>query len=197
MKIIGITGGVGAGKSAILDYIEDNYNALILKADEVAHQLMEPGTACYAALQAILPAEAFQKDGHLDRAVLAKLMFSSENLRIRMNGIVHPAVKVYIRECIAREQALGRLDYLVIEAALLIEERYDEICDQLWYIYTSEENRRQRLIESRGYSKEKITQIFASQLPEAEYRRKCQAVIDNNGELADTFIEVRRAFEQE
>lgn len=193
MKVIGITGGVGAGKSVILDYIEKNYNARVLKADDIAHDLMEPGTGCYESLKRILPRQAFSEDGHLNRHVLAQMMFERENLRNEINGIVHPAVKVYIIDAIAKEREIGALDYLVVEAALLIEDHYDEICDELWYIFTSRENRKQRLMESRGYSQEKVEQIFASQLSEEEYRRHCKVVIDNNGTMEAAFLQIDTA----
>ena len=158
MKFIGITGGVGAGKSAILEYIAEHYNAKVMLADEIAHDLMMPGT---------------------------------------MNGIVHPAVREYILEVYEAEKTKGALDFLILEAALLIEEHYDEICDELWYIYTSEENRRERLRENRGYSDEKIDGIFASQLTEEEYRRHCVKVIDNNGSVEDTNLQLVKIFNEE
>lgn len=195
MKIIGITGGVGAGKSAILDYIEENFRARVLKADEIAHTLMEPGSRCYQNLREELPAEAFSGEGRWNRSVLAELMFSKPSLREKINGIVHPAVKVYIIDTIRKEREINGLDYLVIEAALLIEDHYDEICDELWYVFTSEENRRHRLMESRGYSPQKIQEIFKSQLSEGEYRRHCQHVIDNNGTKEETFRQIRIALE--
>ena len=89
------------------------------------------------------------------------------------------------------------LKILVLEAALLIEEHYDEICDELWYIYTSEENRRARLKRSRGYSDEKISEMFESQLCENEYRRHCKVVIDNNGTTEETIAQVRTIIENE
>lgn len=196
MKVIGITGGVGAGKSAILDYIEENFAAKVLKADEIAHELMEPGTRCYDSLAKLLPEEAFLENGQLNRPELAKLMFSQENLRREINGIVHPAVKVYIIDNIAKEREIGTLEYLMIEAALLIEDHYDEICDELWYIYTSQENRRHRLMENRGYSEEKIAQIFASQLSEEEYRKHCKVVIDNNKTKEAAFLQVMQALQK-
>ena len=196
MRVIGITGGVGAGKSAILDYIEANYNARVLKADQIAHDLMEPFTDCYQALRELLPKEVFSSDGRLDRQALAALLFSRDNLREKINSIVHPAVKVYIIDTISKEQEIGTLDYLVIEAALLIEEHYEEICDELWYIYASKEIRRQRLMESRGYSEEKIAQIFESQLDEDEYRRHCSVVIDNNKTIEDAFHEIAQALKE-
>ena len=73
---------------------------------------------------------------------------------------------------------------------MLIEEHYDEICDELWYIYTSEENRRERLKLNRGYSDEKIDNIFASQLPESTYREVCKEEIDNNHLPEDAFSQI-------
>ena len=102
-----------------------------------------------------------------------------------MNGIVNPAVKAYLIAEAKRERQEGTLALLVLEAALLIEEHYDEICDELWYIYTREEIREARLMESRGYSREKVQQIFSSQLKEAEYRKHCSVVIDNNEGLEE------------
>ena len=80
-----------------------------------------------------------------------------------------------------------------MEAALLIEEHYDEICDELWYIYTREEIREARLMESRGYSREKVQQIFSSQLKEAEYRKHCSVVIDNNEGLEEMHRQIDAA----
>ena len=98
---------------------------------------------------------------------LATVIFSDEKKRDALNGIVHPAVKKYIRTVADTERENGVLKILVLEAALLIEEHYDEICDELWYIYTSEKNRRERLKLNRGYSDEKKLTIF---LP-ASFRR--------------------------
>lgn len=197
MQVIGITGGVGAGKSAILDYLEKNYKVKNLIADEIAHDLMKPGTECYEKLLRVLPAEVYQEDNEsIDRKALAKELFSSTELREKVNSIVHPAVKQFIRDEIAEQQKMEALDYLVIEAALLIEDHYDEICDELWYIYTSEEQRKKRLIENRGYSEEKVEQIFQSQLSEEVYRQKCQIVIDNNGTREETFYQIAQVMKQ-
>ena len=107
-----------------------------------------------------------------------------------LNNVVHPAVKDYVIQQFEAEKNKGKLQILVIEAALLIEEHYDEICDELWYIYTDEKNRRLRLKESRGYSDEKIDNILASQLSEVEYRAHCSVVIDNNGDITKTYEQI-------
>ena len=204
MKFIGITGGVGAGKSAILSYMASKPRTKVLLADEIAHQLMEPGTECYEKI-----VEAFSGEDILDipenvlpdssqkspfhRGKLAQVIFSDDEKREKMNAIVHPAVKEFVRREYEKEQSENKLDLFVLEAALLIEENYDEICDELWYIYTSEENRRARLKASRGYSDEKIDQIFASQLSEMEFRSATAVTIDNNGMLEETCQQIEKA----
>ena len=171
MKFIGITGGVGAGKSAVLDYLATKPGVRVMLADEIAHELMEPGTDCYEQIRQAFPEhDIYKEDGHFDRIKLAKVIFSDENKRAGMNGIVHPAVKAYVIAEAKRERQEGTLALLVLEAALLIEEHYDEICDELWYIYTREEIREA---------------IFSSQLKEAEYRKHCSVVIDNNEGLEE------------
>ena len=133
MKFIGITGGVGAGKSAVLDYLATKPGVRVMLADEIAHELMEPGTDCYEQIRQAFPEhDIYKEDGHFDRIKLAKVIFSDENKRAGMNGIVHPAVKAYVIAEAKRERQEGTLALLVLEAALLIEEHYDEICDELW-----------------------------------------------------------------
>jgi len=192
MKFIGITGGVGAGKSAILDYLKNKPDTKVMLADEIAHELMVPGTQCYDRLKAEFGTEdIYQKDGFFDRIKLAQVIFSDNEKRKKLNGIVHPAVRKYVIGQAAYERKEGKIKLLVLEAALLIEEHYDEICDELWYIYTSEENRRIRLKKQRNYSDEKISEIFNSQLADEKFRKACRVVIDNNGtiEAAEAQIE--------
>ena len=198
MRFIGITGGVGAGKSEIMGYLAKKPDTRVVLADEIAHELMSPGTACYDKISETFGTEdIFLPQGGLDRGKLAAVIFSDEAKRRQMNAIVHPAVRVYVETEAAREKQGGKRKLLVLEAALLIEEHYDEICDELWYIYTSEENRRARLKRSRGYSDEKISEMFESQLCENEYRRHCKVVIDNNGTTEETIAQVRTIIENE
>lgn len=182
MKFIGITGGVGAGKSAILDFIREHYRAKVVLADDLAKELMEPGTACHKKLLEAFGGDGvFDEAGVMDREKMAALLFTKPEKRQEMNAIVHPAVKEEILRQVAEEREKGELSYFFLEAALLIEEHYDAICDELWYIYTSEEKRRQRLEQNRGYSPERIERMMASQLPEQVFFEHCAVVIDNNG----------------
>ena len=194
MKFIGITGGVGAGKSAILDYLKNKPDTKVMLADEIAHELMMPGTQCYDRLKAEFGTEdIYQKDGFFDRIKLAQVIFSDDEKRKKLNGIVHPAVRKYVIGQAAYERKEGKIKLLVLEAALLIEEHYDEICDELWYIYTSEENRRIRLKKQRNYSDEKISEIFNSQLTDEKFRKACRGVIDNNGTIEAAAAQIEAA----
>lgn len=179
MKKIGITGGVGSGKSAVLDVFRNNYNSYVCVADEVAHILEGKGQDCYNELVETFGDGILDEEGNLDKKGFASIIFSSKENLEKVNAIIHPAVKRYILARIAEEEAKGT-DYFILEAALLIEDGYLEILDEIWYVYASEEVRRSRLKTSRGYSDEKIDSIMEKQMSEEEFRSKCHRVIDNN-----------------
>lgn len=178
MKIIGITGGIGTGKSLVLDYLKESYGAVCCQADEVAKRLQRKGTKCYKRIVEHFGEGILDEEGRLNRSRLAGIVFSNPaELRI-LNEIVHPAVKEKIKEQIRREEK-KESPVFVLEAALLIEDHYDAFCDELWYIYTDDETRKKRLIASRGYDEKKIQGIFSSQLPPSVFFEHCDRAIDN------------------
>jgi dephospho-CoA kinase len=195
MKVIGITGGIGAGKTAVLSYMEKNYNCRILLADEAAHQVKEPGETCYFRLVELLGKEILDEEGRINRQRMAEKIFASPGLLARVNGVIHPAVKERILSVIRRERKASVHDFLVIEAALLIEEGYLDVVDVMWYVHAGEETRRKRLKKSRGYSDEKIDSIMTKQLSEEQFRQYCQVVIDNDLSFEDTCRQVDQALE--
>ncbi len=190
MKVIGITGGVGSGKTQILTYLQKRTNCRVIVADRVAHELEEPGGVCYEQLVSVLGTQILAKDGTIDKAEMAAKIFGEKDLLGKINGIIHPAVRRYIVEAIAEEHEKGRLDYLFIEAALLIEEGYEEMVDEMWYIYAKEDVRRERLKASRGYSDEKIDSIMKVQLTEEAFYRHCNVVIDNSRALENAYQQI-------
>lgn len=196
MKVIGITGGVGSGKTALLSYISQKYNCRVLLSDEAAHQVKEPGGPCYDRLVALLSAEVLDSDGTISKSKMAERIFASKALLKQVNDIVHPAVRELIQRIIAEERTLLCHDFLFIEAALLIENGYLEILDEIWYIYAGEDVRRERLKTSRGYSDEKIDAIMASQLSEEEFRKYCSVVIDNSKALTVAQHEIDKRLEE-
>lgn len=181
-KIVGVTGGIGSGKSEVLAILNERFHSQNILADEVAHQLMEPGQKAYKQIIEQFGDGFLSEDGAIDRKAFAAFLFQSEEVRKQVNAIVHPLVKEEIR----RQAFASTADLVIVEAALLIEEEYQgDICEELWYVYTSREKRIQRLIKNRGYSREKCGSIMASQLSDEEFREHCQRVIDNNGDHRD------------
>lgn len=193
--VIGITGGVGAGKSQVLSILKEEYDAVLLIADDIAHTLMKPEESCYRQLVREFGETILKKDKTIDRPALSSMVFHQKELLQKLNQIVHPCVKDYIREQIAAVYAANPKQLIVIEAALLIEDHYDEICDEIWYVYADEETRRSRLKESRGYTDERISSMMKNQLSEEEFRRNCKKVIDNSKSLLKTREELQKALE--
>ena len=192
MITIGVTGGVGAGKSEILRYLDNNYSCRILMSDNAAKELEAPGGVLYEPLVRLLE-EADPEDGssgplllengEIDKKEMAARIFSDAQLLTKINELVHPAVNKYIREEIAREKKSGEKEFFILESALLIENGYDRILDSMWYIYCEESVRSSRLKASRGYSDEKIRSIMMSQVSEDVFRSHCDTVIDNTGDF--------------
>ena len=194
MKTIGITGGVGSGKSAILEYFRQRCDARIILADEAAHLLEEPGQPCYNKIVQAFGSGILQEPrpgAVIDKQKLAALLFQNDEALQTVNDIVHPEVKNYILAEIEKERQEGRA-YVIVEAALLLECGYLEILDEIWYVYAAAETRRKRLKESRGYSDARIDGIMASQLSEEEYRRRCHHVIDNDRSIEEAKEQVDR-----
>lgn len=180
MRVIGLTGGVGSGKTRILNLLRTDYQAEVILADEIAHELMEPRKEGFAAVTKALGKEIIGSDGAIDKKALAALIFNDEEKRKMVDGIIHPMVWNAIEEKISAFQ--GRL--LVVESAIMDQEN-DDSYDEMWYVYTSEENRMKRLLENRGYTRERSRQIMNSQPSEKEYRNRADRVIDNNGSIED------------
>ena len=197
MEVIGITGGVGCGKSAILSELEKNLNCVVLRADEAAMELEKKGGVCYFSLVDLLGEDVLSQDGEIDRIKMASLVFDNDDLLKKVNDIVHPAVKEYILDRIKYYEDCGNVDFFFLEAALLIECGYNSIVDQMWYIFANKEVRIKRLKESRNYSEQKIDAIMNSQLSEEEFRANSDFVIDNSNSLEDSIKQIYKRVNHE
>ena len=191
MKVLGITGGVGSGKSMVVDYITRTFRVRAIQADLVAHALMEPGGDCYERIAAYFGKEILKSDLTIDRKKLGAVVFADREKLKKLNSLVHPRVKEFIAAEIRKERDAGKTSLLVIEAALLIEDHYEVFCDEIWYVYAQKEVRRRRLVSMRGYSKEKVEQIMKNQLSDEEYRKYCHFIVDNSSDIVEnTFKQI-------
>jgi len=190
MKTIGITGGVGAGKSLILNYINSRYHAKIYMADHIANDLKEPGQSCYESVVDLLGRQILDADGRINKGKMAERIFENSELLKQVNEVIHPAVKEFVLEEIEKEKKKKEYDFFILEAALLIEEGYDKILDELWYIRAEEEIRHNRLRQSRNYTDEKIRDIMRNQFSDEIFRKHCKVIIDNNHDPEETYRQI-------
>ena len=195
MITIGITGGVGAGKSTVLDFLEQEYQAYVMKADEIGHLVMEPGQSCYKPVIALFGKQIIKNDKTIDRRLVSDVVFSHPDMLEKLNHIIHPAVKEYISRQLDLKKEEGQR-ICVVEAALLLEDHYEEFCDTIWYIHTDSEIRIRRLMESRGYTREKSMSIIASQAPEEFFRAHTDYVVTNNADLEETWQQIREGIKK-
>ncbi len=181
MVIIGITGGVGSGKSKVLYELKENYNAYVVECDKLAHELMLPGNIIYNKIIENFGDDIVEPNipHNIDRKKLGDIVFNNKEKLQLLNSITHPLVKETILSLIETHKLNGT-KLFVIEAALLIEDGYSEICDEIWYIWVDKEERINRLTESRGYTREKCISIFNNQKEDSYYKTYAKCTIDNS-----------------
>lgn len=183
MKVIGLTGGIGSGKSLVANILKEKYGAIILETDRIAKEQMEPGGVSYQEVVDYIGKEIVADDGTIDRSILAKIIFNDKEKRLKINQITHPKVLVEVQEEIEAMRQKGIVPYLIIETALMMEAQYEFTCDDIWYVYAPEEERRRRLKKERNYSDDKINAIFGNQSKEEAFRKAFAKVIENVGDI--------------
>ncbi len=189
--VIGITGGVGSGKSLVLEYLKENYPCRIYIADKIANDIKEPGSKINAKLTELLGDEILNEDGSVNKPVMAAKMFASEELTKKVNEIIHPAVKDYLVDSIESAKKDESIKYVFIEAALLIEAGYKDILDEIWYVRRPSDERFKSLSDSRGYTLEKTKSIMDKQLSDGDFARNSDRIIENDGTIDELYGKVK------
>ena len=180
--VIGVLGGVGSGKSTVLNDITSRYHAASISADEVGRDLMRPGRSVYFALKEVFGDTVLNEDGFIDKAKLSAIVFESPESQKKVNEIEHPLIRSEIERIIENTFE----DVIFLEAALLIEGGLKEMCDEIWMITAKPEVRIRRLMESRHYTRERCEQIMALQMDEQMFKRHANIRIDNSGPFEET-----------
>ncbi len=193
MVIIGVSGGVGAGKSRVLSYLQKEYQAQVERLDDIAKELLLPGGSNYWFYISLLGNDIVLPDQSLDKEKIAARIFADEKLLEQINEGINPAVRSALSARI-REAKMRGVGCFVVESALLFAEHYDAICDETWYIYADESIRRERLKASRGYDDARIDRIMQHQMSDAAFLKVCDAVIDNSGDFEATKEEIDRRY---
>lgn len=197
MKVIGVTGGVGCGKSTVLRFLKEQYHAYVIEADKVAHHVMEPGQEVYKKVVDEFGSQILMPDGKIDRNILGNLVFGEENRDKlnQLNAITHPGVIEKIKEELWKIKKEDKADLIVVESALLRESHFQQYCDEIWYIYADTSTRMERLMANRGYSRQQCENMIKKQESKEFYKENCTRMIDNTKEEAFTQLQIKKALE--
>lgn len=180
MLLVGLTGGLGAGKSTVAAMLAGR-GAVVVDADELARRAVEPGTPGLARVAEALGPEALAPDGSLDREAVARMVFEDEDRRRVLEGIVHPEVFRLLSEEVQRRR--GSDDVVVFDVPLLMETGLDESCDLVVVVDASLPNQLARARE-RGLNEREARARIAAQMDPEERRARADVVLENDGDLA-------------
>lgn len=186
MKVIGLTGGIGSGKSTVLNILKNDYNAIIMLADDIGKQTMIPGTETYNQMVAAFGTDILMPDGNIDTARLAGILMADENKLGIQNSIVHPYVIREIEDrltCLRKNEREGQNVLAAIESAILFEAGCDRLCDEIWVVAVSKELRIERLMKDRGYSRERAEAFISRQMSDEQYIAGADKIIYNDGNM--------------
>ena len=186
--VIGVIGGVGAGKSTVLETLQERYGFQIYRTDDMAKSMYHKGSPVFTALTELLGEEILTPDGEgFQLEAFAKRLYAAPALRKRVEHIVHPAVWHEVHQLVRKGRRAGAR--LVVETALP-NQTFLADCDEVWFVYTAQEVRIQRLMQSRGYSREKAEAIIAAQPGDDEYAALSDFVINNSFTEEETGNEI-------
>ena len=197
MKVYGITGGAGTGKSEVIKMLQQNFGGCVIMSDEVARELMQKGNISYQLIVEYFGRDILMDDGEIDRKKLADHVFNNKEALEKLNSMTHPYVKDEIRKLIAEAEASGECRFVALESAILLECGYEDICDEFWYVYTKPEIRRQRMKETRNYSDEKVDSVMRNQQPDEVFFEQCSFLIKNNTTLSDVYAQLKEKLDQQ
>ena len=183
MKVIGITGGIGSGKSLVAKIMIDKYGAVFINTDKIAKDQMKIGGISYQGVVDYFGKSILAEDGSINSSKLSKLVFNNKEKLQKLNDLTHPQVLEVVVNELNKLGASGEVKYAIIETALMIEAGFDYICDEVWYVYSPEDVRKERLMKERNYSEEKINSILESQSKDEDFRRRFSTVVENTGSI--------------
>ncbi|MHB8509192.1 MAG: dephospho-CoA kinase [Candidatus Dormibacteria bacterium] len=188
MRIIGLTGGIGSGKSTVSGMLRA-LGAAVVDADEAAHATLMKGAQGYDEVRGEFGESVLDAEGRIDRLALADIVFKDEAARARLNAIVHPRVAEWMAAAVAEEAARGR-DTVLMDIPLLFENGLDRGMAETWVVWVPREVQVERAV-LRGMREDDVRARVAAQMPLDQKRRRATVVIDNSGELALTLDQVR------
>jgi dephospho-CoA kinase len=189
MFVIGLTGGMASGKTTVAKILF-RLGAQIIDADAIAKELVAPGQEALQCLVELFGAKIIDRDGRLNRGVLAAIVFNDQEKMAQLNAILHPQV---IQKIVEKLSSIAKTDpdaVVVIDAPLLLEAGMKCLVDEVWVVAADEENQIERAVIRDGLSREEAKRRLSVQMPLKEKLKHAQYVIDNSGAIASTIDQV-------
>ena len=183
MLVVGLTGGIGTGKSEVTRALA-GLGASVIDADRVGHEAYRPHQGIWQEVVQAFGEGILQPDGEVDRKALGAVVFSQPDARAKLNGIMHPWMAKEIERQIDQMRHDG-VEVVVLEAALLIEAGWRRLVDELWVTTADEEEAVRRVSRRSGLTEEQVRGRMATQMPVSQKIEQADVVIDNSGDLED------------
>lgn len=193
--IIGLTGVIASGKSSVAKYLKE-LGATVIDADQVARQVVYPGTPALKEIVNSFGPGILHRDGTLNRKELGALIFQNDAARKWLEDITHPHIEAALELEIAAFKKHNSTGILVLEVPLLIEVGWQQKVDQVWLVTVTEEVQLKRLIERDKLTPEQAQQRIASQMPLQEKKKYADIIIDNSGTSEKTRLQVENFWQQ-
>lgn len=187
MSLIGITGGIAAGKSTVTHYLRQK-GYVVIDADALVHQWQQKGGILYQAIVQAFGNDLLDTDGQLDRKALSNLVFSDPVEKQRLSSLQDQVIRDQL--AMERDRSLRQESVVFMDIPLLFELSYEEWFDQIWLVMAADETRLKRLMERNHLTKEEAASRMAAQLPQEEKRKRAHRLIDNGGDRAQTYKQV-------
>ena len=191
---IGLTGGIGSGKSAASKILAE-LGAPAIDADKVGHEIYQPGTPAYRELIEAFGDRILAPDGTIDRRKLGPIVFADPAALKRLNAIVHPKMFTRMGEMVAAMRRGGETRPIVIEAAILVEANWQPLFDEIWLVTAARERVIERVERDRGLKPEQTEARIRAQLSDEERRKYATSVIRNDGTLEELRAAVTRLWQ--
>ena len=193
MKTIGLTGGIGSGKSTVAGILAE-LGALVIHADTVGHEIYRPQTEGWRRVVDAFGSAILNPDHTINRKKLGAAVFADPEALKRLNAIVHPLMFAEIQGRISAHRASGSAQPIVLEAAILVEAGWLPLVDEVWVVVASRDAVIDRIGAARGLSPQDIAARIDAQLSDAERRRYAHVVIENTGSIDDLRTRVQAAW---
>jgi dephospho-CoA kinase len=188
-RVIGLTGGIGSGKSTVSQYLKE-LGAVIIDADKVGHEAFQPGTEAWREVVATFGRDIVAPNGEIDRKKLGAIVFDNPQALAQLNRIMHPKMRDMMKAQIDEYRRQG-VAVVVLEAAILIEANWTPLVDEVWVTIAPESAVLERLKKQRGLVEEQTLARIRSQLSNQERLKHADVVITNEGNLEEVKARVK------